>query len=69
MIVSLTDFGKEFQNKDKPKSEKNEPANSNLDELSEGNWGLDLINTISDEFIRYRENNSNKLIIKKNLTS
>lgn len=63
MIIKLTDFGFEFSKK---KTE-NKPVNLDVKDLAEGNWGLDLIDTIADEVIRDRKNNSNILIIKKKI--
>ncbi len=60
LSITLTDYGKEFTSKDN-----NFTESHNTEELSEGNWGLSIIDSISDEVIRNRKNNQNILIIKK----
>jgi len=63
IIIKLTDFGIEFNNK---KIEA-KPINSDINDIAEGSWGLDIINNIADQVIRERKNNTNTLIIKKKI--
>lgn len=72
VIITVSDSGKAFHIKnDEPdsptKDETPNKDNVELEELAEGNWGLDLMNSIADDIIRYRENNINILKIKKNI--
>jgi len=63
VIITLVDNGKEFKYEEKQQ-------NINTDEikdLAEGNWGLDLITSITDKTIRRRENDANILTIKKSI--
>jgi len=63
IIITLTDYGKAFTGKDK-----NSDANKDdIDALPEGNWGIDLIESIVDEIERNRENDSNTLTIIKSI--
>ena len=64
LTITLTDFGKPFPKQDL-KKEPNKAVS--LDEkLPEGNWGIDLIASITDVVIRYRFKKTNTLILKKN---
>ncbi len=63
IIITLIDYGKAFAGKDK-NSESNK---ENIDTLPEGNWGIDLIESIADKIKRNRENNCNTLTIIKSI--
>ena len=67
IIITLTDFGKAFTKKET--NNESDTEDSNVDELPEGNWGIDLIGSITDEIIRYRKEDTNTLILKKNITT
>ncbi|WP_299872515.1 ATP-binding protein [uncultured Cocleimonas sp.] len=63
IIITLTDFGKQFSAKDKNAESKSD----DIDALPEGNWGIDLIESIVDEIKRSRTGNSNTLTIIKSI--
>ncbi len=63
IIITLTDVGKGFT----VKNNNNLIQCNNIHALPEGNWGIELIESIADEVERSRENGSNTLIIKKSI--
>lgn len=67
IIITLTDFGKEFEKtKVNDKIETPDLKDIKTKELTEGSWGIGLMQSIADDIIRLRENNMNTLkIIKK----
>jgi len=63
LCITLMDSGKEFTS-----NKKNTLPQSSINkELAEGNWGLSIIDSISDDVIRYRENDYNILKIIKRI--
>lgn len=63
IVITFTDFGKEFR----PKDKSNVIDSNDIDALPEGNWGIDLIEAIVDDVKRKRENDSNILTIIKSI--
>lgn len=62
--ITVKDYGKPFKRIEKDKS-----IDTNVEDLPEGNWGIDLISSITDEIIRHRENDTNILILKKRINT
>lgn len=65
VFITLTDSGKIYTQNNKSKNN----IEVETKDLAEGNWGLELINSIADEINRHRENDSNILTIKKSIHS
>jgi len=69
--IQLSDYGKKFNNKNnaRDKLKTNAPSETHLDNLTEGNWGLNLMRSLTDNIIRQRENDTNILIMTKKIKS
>ena len=65
LSITLIDYGKKFTKK----KNDNKQLNTDIQNLPEGNWGVDIITTIADKVVRDRRDNSNILIIKKKIHS
>ena len=64
ITITIKDFGKAFNRREIEK-----PTDAPVEDLPEGNWGIDLISSIIDEMTRHREDDTNILILKKKISS
>lgn len=69
VIITLIDNGKTFEQENNLQNKPQNKIGTKTKDLAEGNWGLELMNSIADEINRHRENDSNILTIKKSIDS